>query len=105
MRKVPLYVPVLAAIVACTIAGCSGSANSTNNVGTSGTSGSGTNSGSGTKENSRGRGMAKLTPAQEARYALRWKVSRSGLPAAAQLDYARLQAETEREAAAVKGPR
>jgi len=37
--------------------------------------------------------MAKLTPAQEARCALRWNVSRSDLPAAAQLDYGRLQAE------------
>jgi hypothetical protein len=49
--------------------------------------------------------MAKLAPAQGARYALRWNVSRSDLPAAPQLDCVRLQAEAEREAAAAKGPR
>jgi hypothetical protein len=60
MRKVPRYVPILAAIIACTIAGCSGSANSTaagvssggssNNSGSSASSssaGSSNNSGSG----------------------------------------------------------
>jgi hypothetical protein len=48
--------------------------------------------------------MAKLTPEQEARYAVRWNVSRSDLPAAAQLEYDRLQAEREREAAAAREP-
>jgi hypothetical protein len=44
--------------------------------------------------------MAKLTPEQEARYALAYNVSRSDLPAAAQLEYDRLKADQEREAAA-----
>lgn len=48
--------------------------------------------------------VAKLTLEQEALYALRWNVARSDLPAAAQLEYDRLKAEGEREAAATRGP-
>lgn len=48
--------------------------------------------------------MTRLTPEQEALYALRWNVSRSDLPAAAQLEYDRLKTEGEREAVAARGP-
>jgi DivIVA domain-containing protein len=43
--------------------------------------------------------MAGLTPEQEASYALDWNLPRSGLRPAVQLEYDRLKAEREREAA------
>ena len=46
--------------------------------------------------------MAKRTPEQQAQYALAWHVSRSDLSAAAQLEYDRLKADQEREAAATR---
>lgn len=48
--------------------------------------------------------MAKRTPEQQAQYALAWHVSRSDLSAAAQLEYDRLKADQEREAAATRKP-
>lgn len=41
--------------------------------------------------------MAKLTPEQEALYALEWNLPRSDLSMAAQLEYDRLKADWERE--------
>lgn len=46
--------------------------------------------------------MAKMTPEQEAAYALRWGIARSGLPADAQLAYDRLVEQRAR--AAVSAP-
>ena len=43
--------------------------------------------------------MAKMTPEQEAAYALRWGVARSGLPPDAQLAYDRLVEQQARAAA------
>ena len=46
--------------------------------------------------------MAKLTPEQEAQYALKWNVSRSDLTTAAQHEYDRLRADDDRRAAAAR---
>ena len=43
--------------------------------------------------------MAKMTPEQEAAYALRWGIARSGLPPEAQLAYDRLVEQQARAAA------
>jgi hypothetical protein len=47
--------------------------------------------------------MAKMTPEQEARYALNWQVARCGLPKDAQLAYDRLAEERGRADAQVPG--
>ncbi len=49
--------------------------------------------------------MARMTPEQEAAYALRWGTARSGLPPEAQLAYDRLVAQQARAAAAAPVPR
>ncbi len=48
--------------------------------------------------------MAKLTPQQEAAYALRWGIARSGLPPEAQLAYDRLVEQRARAAATAPAP-
>jgi hypothetical protein len=48
--------------------------------------------------------MAKMTPEQEAAYALRWGIARSGLPPEAQLAYDRLLEQQARAAAPTPGP-
>ena len=49
--------------------------------------------------------MAKMTPEQEAAYALRWGIARSGLPPEAQLAYDRLVEQRARAAASAPVPR
>ena len=48
--------------------------------------------------------MAKMTPEQEAAYALRWGIARSGLPPEAQLAYDRLAEQQARTAASAPVP-
>jgi protein-S-isoprenylcysteine O-methyltransferase Ste14 len=48
--------------------------------------------------------MAKMTPEQEAAYALRWGIARSGLPPQAQLAYDRLVEQQARAAASAPVP-
>ena len=48
--------------------------------------------------------MAKMTPEQEAAYALRWGIARSGLPPEAQLAYDRLVEQQARAAASAPVP-
>jgi hypothetical protein len=48
--------------------------------------------------------MAKMTPEQEAAYALRWGIARGGLPPDAQLAYARLVEQQARAAASAPAP-
>ncbi len=48
--------------------------------------------------------MAKMTPEQEAAYALRWGIARSGLPPEAQLAYDRLVEQRARAAASAPVP-